>query len=269
MAERRTRRRFTCEYKAHAVQRVIESGRPLADIAAGSRPRFAYGRTWLRRRLLRNTTAPEASAPWTWKTLFARSKPIVLTCPMDASLEWCSTPPLWHTKAVGGRSPCTLRRRLVATSCKLARRASSSGATSVHPCREHHDGTCAPTGWPRRMPSRKSRLGAPVQGPANVVAARIIPEGKDHGRWYRKLVCWRRLGLGEAPGLPPRCRRSGRGRAGVPARRCGSGSPVRLAGIGRGRAKSGRGGHRGAARAGRGCLAGPRLCRACDQSQAA
>src|SRR4051812_33626394 len=63
------------------------------------------GRTWLRRSLLRNTTAPEVSAPWTWKTLFARSKPIVLTCPMDASLEWCSTPPLWHTKAVGGRPP--------------------------------------------------------------------------------------------------------------------------------------------------------------------
>src|SRR4051812_20115291 len=37
--------------------------------------------------------------------LFARSKPIVLTCPMDASLEWRSTPPLWHTKAVGGRPP--------------------------------------------------------------------------------------------------------------------------------------------------------------------
>src|SRR3954469_3746443 len=34
MAEKRTRRRFTREYKAQAVQRVIESGRPLADIAA-------------------------------------------------------------------------------------------------------------------------------------------------------------------------------------------------------------------------------------------
>src|SRR3954463_1565900 len=34
MADRRTRRRFTREYKAQAVQRVIESGRPLADIAA-------------------------------------------------------------------------------------------------------------------------------------------------------------------------------------------------------------------------------------------
>ena len=29
-----TRRRFTREYKARAVQRMIESGRPLADIAA-------------------------------------------------------------------------------------------------------------------------------------------------------------------------------------------------------------------------------------------
>src|SRR3954454_9460199 len=161
---------------------------------------------------------------------------------MDASLKGCLTPPLWHTKAVGGRPPCTLRRRLVATSCKLARRASSSGATSVHPCRENHDGTCAPTGWPRRMPSRKSRLGAPVQGSASVVAARVILEGKDHGRWCCKLVCWRRLGLREAPGLPSRCRRSGGGRAGVPARRSRFGRPVRLAGVGRGRAKSGRGG---------------------------
>src|SRR6516164_6557126 len=39
-------------------------------------------------------------------------------------------------------------------------------------CLEHHDGTCAPTGWPRRMPSRKSRHRAPVQGSAGVMAAR-------------------------------------------------------------------------------------------------
>src|SRR3954447_21650278 len=75
------------------------------------------GRTWLRRSLLRNTTAPEASAPWTWKMLFARSKPIVLTCPMDASLEWCSTPPLWHTKAVGGRPPHQGPLALAARGC--------------------------------------------------------------------------------------------------------------------------------------------------------
>ena len=34
MAQRRPRRRFTREYKVQAVQRLIESGRPLADIAA-------------------------------------------------------------------------------------------------------------------------------------------------------------------------------------------------------------------------------------------
>src|SRR5687767_4500542 len=34
MAHKRPRRRFTREYKAQAVQRVMESGRPLADIAA-------------------------------------------------------------------------------------------------------------------------------------------------------------------------------------------------------------------------------------------
>jgi transposase len=34
MAQKRARRRFTREYKAQAVQRVIESGLPLADVAA-------------------------------------------------------------------------------------------------------------------------------------------------------------------------------------------------------------------------------------------
>src|ERR687893_2050771 len=34
MAHRRPRRRFTREYKAQSVQRLIESGRLLADIAA-------------------------------------------------------------------------------------------------------------------------------------------------------------------------------------------------------------------------------------------
>jgi hypothetical protein len=36
------------------------------------------------------------------KTLFARSNPIVLTSPMDASRKWFATPPLWHIEAVGG-----------------------------------------------------------------------------------------------------------------------------------------------------------------------
>ncbi len=34
MTQRRTRRRFTREFKAQAVQRVLESGKPLSDIAA-------------------------------------------------------------------------------------------------------------------------------------------------------------------------------------------------------------------------------------------
>src|SRR5215211_8618335 len=151
---------------------------------------------------------------------------------MDASLEWCSTPPLWHTKAVGGRPPCTFRRCLVTVSWPGGPARWEQPAST--PCPEHHDGTCALTRWPRCRPSRKSRLGAPVQGPASVVAARVIPEGKDHGRWYRKLVCWRRLGLREAPSLPSRCCRSGGGRAGLPARRSRLGRPVRLAGVDRG-----------------------------------
>ena len=28
---------------------------------------------------------------------------------MDACLKWCSTPPLWHIKAVGGRPPHHIR----------------------------------------------------------------------------------------------------------------------------------------------------------------
>jgi transposase len=33
MAERRTRRQFSAEYKARAVQRLLESGRPLSEMA--------------------------------------------------------------------------------------------------------------------------------------------------------------------------------------------------------------------------------------------
>jgi hypothetical protein len=62
---------------------------------------------------LRNTTWPDASAPWAWKARFAISNPIVLACPTDASSSGWSTPPLWHVDAVGGRphhhSPDTTR----------------------------------------------------------------------------------------------------------------------------------------------------------------
>jgi len=33
MAEKRTRRRFTAEFKAQAVRRVLEGGKPLAEVA--------------------------------------------------------------------------------------------------------------------------------------------------------------------------------------------------------------------------------------------
>jgi transposase len=33
MAERRTRRQFTAEFKAQAVKRVLEGGKPLAEVA--------------------------------------------------------------------------------------------------------------------------------------------------------------------------------------------------------------------------------------------
>src|SRR5262249_43918956 len=52
---------------------------------------------------LRNSTCPAASAPCTWNTCFAMSKPIVVACSMDASFGGSLTPPPWHTDAVGGR----------------------------------------------------------------------------------------------------------------------------------------------------------------------
>src|SRR3954462_1198664 len=58
--------------------------------------------TFARTRRLRNTTRPDASAPCAWKTRFAMSNPIVLTCPTDASSSGRSTPP-WHADAVRGR----------------------------------------------------------------------------------------------------------------------------------------------------------------------
>jgi hypothetical protein len=39
------------------------------------------------------------------KTYLAISRPIMITSDTDASLKWCSTPPLWHIDAVGGRPP--------------------------------------------------------------------------------------------------------------------------------------------------------------------
>ena len=55
--------------------------------------------------LLRNSTFPAASAPCTWNTCFAMSKPIMVAGSMDASFGGSSTPSPWHTDAVGGRPP--------------------------------------------------------------------------------------------------------------------------------------------------------------------
>src|SRR5215472_7713989 len=52
---------------------------------------------------LRNSTCPAESAPCTWNTCFAMSKPIVVACSMDASFGGSLTPSPWHTDAVGGR----------------------------------------------------------------------------------------------------------------------------------------------------------------------
>lgn len=52
MAERRTRRRFTAEFKAQAAGRVPEGGKPLSDVAAERSPnamRAAWYEETLRR----------------------------------------------------------------------------------------------------------------------------------------------------------------------------------------------------------------------------
>src|SRR5215469_5465227 len=54
---------------------------------------------------LRKSTYPAPSAPCTWNTCFAMSKPIVVACSMDASFGGRSTPSPWHTDAVRGRPP--------------------------------------------------------------------------------------------------------------------------------------------------------------------
>src|SRR4029077_20531171 len=54
---------------------------------------------------LRNSTCPAASAPCSWNTCFAMSKPIVVACSMDVSFGGSSTPSPWHTDAVGGGPP--------------------------------------------------------------------------------------------------------------------------------------------------------------------
>ena len=58
----------------------------------------------------------------------------------------------------GGDLPVPLTRRLAGSHHRLAERANSLGVARDLLCLEHLNRTCAPAGWPQRMPSRKSRL---------------------------------------------------------------------------------------------------------------
>ena len=57
-----------------------------------------------------------------------------------------------------GDLPVPLTRRLAGSHHRLAERANSLGVARDLLCLEHLNRTCAPAGWPQRMPSRKSRL---------------------------------------------------------------------------------------------------------------
>jgi hypothetical protein len=54
--------------------------------------------------------------------------------------------------------PVPLAIRLAGTHDRSTGRANSLGAARDLLCLEHLNRTCAPAGWPQRMPSRKSRL---------------------------------------------------------------------------------------------------------------
>src|SRR6185437_348437 len=59
----------------------------------------------LRRFSCRRTTPPAASTPWTWKTDFAMSRPIVvIVCMFGSSESWepQQSPYPWHSRAGGG-----------------------------------------------------------------------------------------------------------------------------------------------------------------------
>src|SRR5215467_13514425 len=97
--------------QAHMMAQLSDLTRPecapaQASIATTHRVCAAKKlRSFTRVMRLRNSTCPAASAPCTWNTCFAMSKPIVVTCSMDASFGGSSTPSPWHTDAVGGRPP--------------------------------------------------------------------------------------------------------------------------------------------------------------------
>ncbi len=62
MAGKRTRRRFTAEFKAQAVKRVLEGGKPLAEVAAELGVSTGQLSTWRTEHLAAGSA--EAVAAW-------------------------------------------------------------------------------------------------------------------------------------------------------------------------------------------------------------
>ena len=86
-----------------------------------------------------------------------------LTSPNRASVATAPRLPTADRQPSGafgrpGDLPVPLTRRLAGSHHRLAGRANSLGVARDLLCLEHLNRTCAPAGWPQRMPSRKSRL---------------------------------------------------------------------------------------------------------------
>src|SRR5215472_8093800 len=97
--------------QAHMMAQLSDLTRPVVRAGTGFHRHDAPAcaarklRSFARVTRLRKSTCPAPSAPCTWNTCFAMSKPIVVACSMDASFGGSSTPSPWHTDAVGGRPP--------------------------------------------------------------------------------------------------------------------------------------------------------------------
>jgi len=123
------------------------------------RPARHYPRFWIQRsssERWRDLNPPDLGAAQ--RTLWQS-----LTSPNRASVT--TAPRLPTTDRQPGRDcgrsgdlPVPLTRRLAGSHHRLAGRANSLGVARDLLCLEHLNRTCAPAGWPQRMPSRKSRL---------------------------------------------------------------------------------------------------------------
>jgi hypothetical protein len=81
----------------------------------------------------RLVTAPDASAPCAWNTSFARSNPIVLTSPTDASFKWSSTPHFGTSMPSGGVHAIKARERQLAPKTAANRQAARTAARVLTP----------------------------------------------------------------------------------------------------------------------------------------